>query len=175
MSARDKIIDAAMDIVRDQGVAKLTLEQAAREAGLSKGGVLYHFKTKDDLVRAMVERLTSQCDMLHRRYYAEEPEGPYRWARTVVRTAFDPNGPASDRISGALLAAVATNPELAAPLHDKFREWVERINSDSPDPSRAALVCMAMDGYFFERLLGLDVCNDEQCRRVKQAALDLLK
>ncbi|TAN63226.1 MAG: TetR/AcrR family transcriptional regulator, partial [Magnetospirillum sp.] len=48
MSTSDNIIDAAMAIVRDQGVAKLTLDEAAKKAGISKGGVLYHFKSKDD-------------------------------------------------------------------------------------------------------------------------------
>lgn len=175
MSARDTIIDTAMAIVREQGVGKLTLDEAAKGAGLSKGGVLYHFKTKDDLIRGMVERLITQCDALHHRYYAEEPEGPYRWARTVVRTAFDPNGPASDKVGGALLAAVTVNPHLVAPIQAKFEQWVARIESDSPDPARAALVCMAMDGYFFERMLGLDLCDEEKCRRIKQTALDLLK
>ncbi|HSV28177.1 MAG TPA: TetR family transcriptional regulator [Candidatus Omnitrophota bacterium] len=175
MSTREQIIDAAMTIVREQGVAKLTLDAAAKQAGLSKGGVLYHFKTKDDLIRGMVERLIGSCDILHHRYYAEEPEGPYRWARTVVRTAFDPNGPASDKVGGALLASVTVNPELAAPIHAKFDEWIARIHSDSPNPALAALVCMAMDGYYFERMMGLDLCNAEQLEKIKQTALDLLK
>jgi len=67
LSTRDKIIDAAMSIVRDQGVAKLTLDEAAKVAGFSKGGVLYHFKTKDDLIRGMVATLIHSYDsLLHR-------------------------------------------------------------------------------------------------------------
>lgn len=174
-SARDKIIDAAMAIVRQQGVARLTLDEAARNAGLSKGGVLYHFKTKDDLIRGMVERLIGQCDTLHQRYYQEEPEGAYRWARTVVRTAFDPNGPASDPVSGALLAAVTVNPDLVAPIQAKYEQWIERVKGDSPNFEIATLVCMAMDGYLFERLMGLQLCDAEQCERIKQTALSLLK
>lgn len=172
---KEKIVDAAMAIVREQGVGKLTLDEAAKSAGFSKGGVLYHFKTKDDLIRAMVERLINQCDSLHQRYYEQEPEGPYRWARTVVRTAFDPNGPAGDPVSGALLAAIAINPHLMAPIQAKYAEWITRVKSDSPDFERASLICMAMDGYVFERMLGLELCDPQQCERVKQTALDLLK
>ena len=175
MSAREQIIDAAMAVVREQGVAKLTLDAAAKQAGLSKGGVLYHFKTKDDLIRGMVERLLNQCDTLHYRYYAEEAEGPYRWARTVVRTAFDPEGPASDKVAGALLASITINADLVAPIQAKFDQWVQRINSDSPNPALAALICMAMDGYFFERIMGLNLCDEEGLRAIQQTALDLLK
>lgn len=175
MSTRDKIIDAAMAIVREQGAAKLTLDEAAKSAGISKGGVLYHFKTKDDLIRGMVERMVNQCDLLSHAYYQEEPEGPYRWARTVVRIAFDPNGPSSDSVSGALMAAMALQPELVAPLQAKYEEWIERIHSDSPNPLLAGLVCTAMDGMFFHRMVGLRLCDDAQRDEMKTFALDLLK
>lgn len=172
---KDKIVDAAMAIVREQGVAKLTLDAAAKVAQVSKGGVLYHFKSKDDLIRAMVQRLIESCDALHMEHYEQEPPGPYRWARTVVRTTFDPRGPSDDPINSALLAAVSVNPDLLAPIHAKFAEWIERVRSDSPDPARAELICMAMDGYIFERMLKLPICDQEACERIKQAALDLLK
>lgn len=174
-STHDKIIDAAMAIVRDLGVAKLTLDAAAKRAGLSKGGVLYHFNSKDDLIRGMVERLIHQCDTLHLAYYDKEPEGPYRWARAVVQTTFDPNGPASDKVSGALLASVTVNPALVTPIQAKYEEWMERINSDSPDPMLAGLVCMAMDGYSFERIMGLELCDQDKQNKMKQYILDLLK
>ncbi len=175
LPTRERIVDAAMSIVRGQGVGKLTLDEAARIAGISKGGVLYHFKSKDDLIRGMVQRMTDSCDSLHLRYYAEQPEGPYRWARTVVHTAFDPQGPASDPVSGALLAAITINPDLMAPIQAKYAEWVERVKSDSPDPLKAALVCTAMDGFVFQRILGLTIATGEDIERLKQAALDLLK
>lgn len=174
MSTSDKIIDAAMAIVRDAGVAKLTLDEAAKVAGISKGGVLYHFKSKDDLIRGMVLRMTEQCDQINQGYYAREPEGPYRWARTLVRSCFDPNGPANDPIGGALLAAVTLSPDLMAPIHDMYAKWTERLASDSPDLARAGLVCAAMDGLYFERLMGIRMCDDAAAERLKQFALDLL-
>lgn len=174
-STRDKIIDAAMSVVRDQGVAKLTLDEAARCAGLSKGGVLYHFKTKDDLIRGVVEHLINQYDTMQQSYYDREPEGPYRWVRAVVRTGFDPNGPASDKLASALLASIAINPELVAPLQAHYDKWIERIRGDSPNPQLAGLICMAMDGHYFEKILGLDLCDPDEQEQMKTFMLDLLK
>jgi hypothetical protein len=37
-----RIVDAAEEVVLRDGVARLTLDAAAAEAGLSKGGILYH-------------------------------------------------------------------------------------------------------------------------------------
>jgi AcrR family transcriptional regulator len=175
MSTRDNIIDAAMAIVRHQGVAKLTLDAAAKEAGVSKGGVLYHFKSKDDLIRGMVQRLIEQCDQLNLEHYQHQPEGPYRWARTLVHACFDPTGPAFDPVGGALLAAVTVNPDLMAPIQAMYDRWMERIQSDSPDPTRAGLICTAMDGVYFQRLMGINICDAEGTERMKRHALDLLK
>ena len=174
MSTRENIIDAAMAIVRDAGVGKLTLDEAAKVAGISKGGVLYHFKGKDDLIRGMVQRLIEQCDQINHSYYETEPEGPYRWARTLVRACFDPNGPANDPVGGALLAALMVNPDLMEPIHAMYGKWHERLNSDSPDITRAGLVCTAMDGLYFQRLMGIRPCDPDGALRLKDFALDLL-
>lgn len=174
-STRDKIIDAAMSIVRDQGVTKLTLDEAAKCAGLSKGGVLYHFKTKDDLIRGIVETLVRRYDTLLRGYYDAEPDGPYRWTRATVRTGFDPQGPSSDKLANALLATVAVNRELVAPMQAYSETCIARIEADSPNPLLAGLICMAMDGYCFETILGLDLCDDTKREQMQAFMLDLLK
>ncbi|MDO8605066.1 MAG: TetR/AcrR family transcriptional regulator [Phaeospirillum sp.] len=174
MSTFDNIIDAAMAIVRDQGVAKLTLDAAAKAAGISKGGVLYHFKSKDDLIRGMVQRLIDQCDQLNHDYYQRESEGPYRWARTMVHACFDPTGPANDPVGGALLAAITVNPVLMAPIHAMYARWQERLAGDSPDMERAGLVCSAMDGLFFQRLMGIRLGDSAASERLMRHALDLL-
>jgi AcrR family transcriptional regulator len=174
MSTSENIVDAAMVIVREQGVARLTLDAAAKRAGLSKGGVLYHFKTKDDLIRGMVQRLIDRCEELSLFYYAQEPEGPYRWARAVVRSCFDSNGPANDPIGGALLAVVSVNPALIQPIRTMYDLWDERVRSDSPDPERASLICMAMDGMVFEGMMGLINFDEQGAERLKQTALALL-
>ncbi len=40
------ILDAASRVVLDKGASALTLESVAEQAGISKGGLLYHFPTK---------------------------------------------------------------------------------------------------------------------------------
>jgi AcrR family transcriptional regulator len=40
--------------VKRDGLAHLAIEAVAREAGFSKGGVLYHFPTKESLIEGMI-------------------------------------------------------------------------------------------------------------------------
>lgn len=175
LSTRDKILDAAMSIVREQGVAKLTLDAAAKCAGVSKGGVLYHFKTKDDLIRGMVELFVDRHESLMQFYYDAEPEGPYRWARAAVKADHDPRAVSNDKLASALLASIAVNRELVAPIQAGYDQWIARIHSDSPNPQLAILVCMALDGHCLESILGLDLCDAEGRERMKSYMLDLLK
>ncbi|MGQ3294545.1 MAG: TetR/AcrR family transcriptional regulator, partial [Shinella sp.] len=53
---RDKVLDAAESIVVESGAAGLSFEAVARAAGITKGGVQYCFGTKENLIRAMIER-----------------------------------------------------------------------------------------------------------------------
>ena len=59
-SKRMELLQAAARVVERQGSAQLTLEAVAAEAGLSKGGLLYHFPTKQALIEAMVEQLVQE-------------------------------------------------------------------------------------------------------------------
>jgi AcrR family transcriptional regulator len=43
VNTRQKILETAVRIVDTQGARHLTLEAVAAEAGMSKGGVLYHY------------------------------------------------------------------------------------------------------------------------------------
>ena len=52
---RESIFEACSQILRHEGLTNLTLQAVANEAGISKGGLLYHFETKEALVEALFE------------------------------------------------------------------------------------------------------------------------
>jgi AcrR family transcriptional regulator len=174
MSTREQIIDAALSVVRTQGVAALTLDEAARLAGISKGGVLYHFKSKEALIQAMVARLAGQCETLQQAHYDQLSPGPYRWARALVETSFDPAAPTTDPAGVALLAAVATNPGLLEPLEGTIDTAFRRLTEDSEDPSMALLVALAMDGLWLHRLVNSPVMDEARRLSIREKALELL-
>lgn len=174
MSTRDHIIESALSVVRNQGVASLTLDEAARVAGISKGGVLYHFKSKEALIHGMVAKLSDKCDRLQQQHYEDLPEGPNRWARALVAMSFDSEAPTTDPAGCALLAAIATNPALLEPLEETINAGFQRLTADSDDPATALLVALAMDGMWLHRLVGSPVLNDETRETVRRRALSLL-
>jgi TetR/AcrR family acrAB operon transcriptional repressor len=57
MSPRTRILDAAMAVFRRQGFRRSSIEQAAEAAGLTRQALYHHFKSKEALFRAVIERL----------------------------------------------------------------------------------------------------------------------
>jgi AcrR family transcriptional regulator len=175
MSTRDKILDAALKLVREQGVGGLTLEKAAKEAGLSKGGVLYHFNSKDDLVRGMVARMVGRWEELHSFHAGKIEGGPERYLKAGIQTMFDPKAPSHDPAGCALLAAITLNPALAQPWRDICRKWTEFYQAEYHDPVLAMLLGLAMDGLLLHDLVGLDVLTPDMREAARQRMLALIQ
>jgi TetR/AcrR family acrAB operon transcriptional repressor len=57
MKARNRILDAAMLVFRRHGFRRSSIEQAAEAAGLTRQALYHHFKSKEALFRAVIERL----------------------------------------------------------------------------------------------------------------------
>ena len=57
MRPRDRILDAAMAVFRRHGFRRSSIEQAAEAAGLTRQALYHHFKSKEALFRAVIERL----------------------------------------------------------------------------------------------------------------------
>jgi TetR/AcrR family transcriptional regulator, transcriptional repressor of bet genes len=60
-----QIIQAAYDVASRRGLARLTVRQVASRARLSAGLVLFHFKSKDQLVVALLDWLLATTTVLH--------------------------------------------------------------------------------------------------------------
>src|SRR5918998_3172329 len=57
---RHAVLAAAMTVFARNGFAAATTDEIAREAGLSKGGLYWHFKSKDEILAALLLRFFDQ-------------------------------------------------------------------------------------------------------------------
>lgn len=168
---RKTILHAAQWVVARRGVARLTLEAVAREAGLSKGAVLYHFATKEKLVEGMLAYMVEGFNRLFRQFREAENSSPGAATRAYVRACLEyPEG--GNQAASALIAAVATNPGLLDLLRRHFREWQRSIAKDGIDVPRATAVRLATDGLWFCELFGFQLPD---ARLRKQVIAELLK
>ena len=173
---RERIVCAAEEVVIREGVARLTLESAAGEAGVSKGGVLYHFPTRAALVAAMVDRFVVSFDADLERFGAYGGE-PGDFIRAYVEATLAPAvaGDTRDRrLGSALLAGVASDPELLAPLRERFLAWQSSVEWDGVDPAVATVIRYAADGMWLCDLFGLAPIRDDHRRAVGEVMRGLI-
>jgi len=172
-SVRDRLLSAAERVVARDGVSSLTLEAVAKEAAVSKGGLLYHFRSKSALIQAIVERLLNQCETDQERAVASDLKGPGAFIRAYLTARAEPPEPEERLVHTALLAAAGTDPQYLEPVRKRFAEWQARIESDANDPVAATIVRLAIDGLCLCRLLGLAVPEGEFRRRVLDRLLSM--
>jgi AcrR family transcriptional regulator len=154
---KGRIIDAAEEVVLRDGVARLTLEAAAAEAGLSKGGVLYHFRSRDALVAAMVDKIIEEFDE-DIEHILKGDSGAGSFTRAYIQATMAPSAPRpdrEDRLGAALIAAAAAEPALLVPLQRAADRWQQRLEHDGLDPTLATVVRLACDGLWLCDLFGL--------------------
>ena len=171
---RDLLLDAAERVVRRDGVARLTLDAVAEEAGTSKGGLLYHFATRDALITAMVERMTRSFTAALDTAIAADPEPCGRWTRAYIRTTAALERSSQDEVTAtALLAAMASKPALAEPLRERYAAWREQVADDGLPEADAMIVALAADGLWMADLLGFAAPTGERRARILARMLAL--
>ena len=54
---RKRILDAAVTLFNERGTAAVSTNHIAAEAGISPGNLYYHFRNKEEIIRAILERM----------------------------------------------------------------------------------------------------------------------
>jgi len=156
---RTRILDAAEQIVQARGVPALTLEAAARAAGISKGGLLYHFASKEALLEALLGRLSAFIAQEFAACVAAQPEGAGRVARSMLEWGFGEGEMACnerhERAGAVFLAAFHHDPALLAPIRAVIAEMRAAVAADGLPPGHGAAIMAAGDGLFMARLFSL--------------------
>jgi AcrR family transcriptional regulator len=174
--ARTRILDAAERIVQARGVPALTLEAAAREAGVSKGGLLYHFASKEALLAGLLNRLADLIAADFEAVLAAQPPHPARTTRAVIAWSFDdPEGVCEQhqRAAAVFLAAFHQDPALLDPIRRVFAGIRARLREDALPEGHALAVLAAGDGLFMGRLFGMYEMDAADLRAMR-AALERL-
>lgn len=145
---RSQIMVAALDVVQRAGAPRLTLDAVAEEAGLSKGGLLYNFPSKDALIRGMVEYLAGQF------------EAEIEAARSVHHASGCPTLAAmldvtegwlrtQRDVARAILPVTADKPDLRQPFMDVKNRLKAAILAETEDHGCALAIWTSLEGLHF--------------------------
>lgn len=174
-SSREAILDAAANVIVNSGVLSLTIDAVAKAAGLSKGGVLYHFSSKEALLRGMLEFHVGKFVEDIRAHATADPVPTGRWTRSYLKVSLHPcDGPESERTTrlfASLLGVLALQPELISTLDPLMKLLNDGIKGDGAPLSELQQILAASDGIWFWSLLGLKAFEEGEREPVVSALI----
>jgi AcrR family transcriptional regulator len=162
--SREVILEAAVNLVHEQGATSLPLDATCARAGMRKGGLLYNFRSTEELIQGMMERhldgilASIEAEML------KDPEAPRpgRWHRAAIRSFFnlyrDPDNSVFTSMAAIGQQVMATEgcnthtyQAFIERKRDCFRHYEE---ADGISPVEHALVMCVVDGLVMRRIRG---------------------
>ncbi len=151
-SPRDRILNAYEGLLIESGERGATLDAVAARAGVSKGGLLYHFGSKDALTEGFIERLR----ILTEEDIALMLEAPAGVVDYLIRTSVNA-GTALDRaLIAAARLAQTSDPRAGDALAAIRARWLEVVTDAVGDPAVARAIILISDGlYYNSALMGM--------------------
>jgi AcrR family transcriptional regulator len=174
-NSRSQILDGALRLVRAAEGRSITLEAVAREVGLSKPGVMYHFPTKRALMLAVVDHVAAQWEeaMLARLGTPLEQASTRERIRAYVEVALDGE---FDRADYAICTDAFYRDFLAETWVARLEHWFE-MGSDVPPADRGRIVAARLiaDGYWMADATDVFRPTSEDRRQLRALVEELLE
>ncbi|MGQ4619417.1 TetR family transcriptional regulator [Nocardia sp. R7R-8] len=166
---RTVLLDAAIEVLRNGG--RLTLDAVAAQTGLTKPGVVYHFKTKEILMTAVVDHVVDSWEADLQDRVAVESTAVERLAaylQYALLSEFD----ASDL---AFLEETGLRRELVDQWKSRLDPWFGSDIGSTPNQRAAAQTArLVADGAWFDRSIGIVDLSLAERKAILELALSLI-
>jgi AcrR family transcriptional regulator len=144
-SARESILTAFQELLIDTSGTGASLDAVAKSAGVTKGGLLYHFGSRDGLETALIDRLETLAEAEYERMRT----AAHGAAAYYVSLAEYVNSPL-DRATLAGGSLARRNPRAHAVIVESRRRYFAILNDDLQDPELARATMLLADGLYYD-------------------------
>ncbi len=155
------MLDVAAKLCAEVGIANATLEAISQRAGVSKGGLLHHFPTKQALIVALVDKLLDDLSASIERYIAKDPDPAGRFTRAYLLASLEFQKSPDAEHWNTLGLMLATDPEMRARWLSWLSEQISR-HGKSEETIECLIVRMAADGVWFSAAVGISSVQRKQ-------------
>ncbi len=168
---RKKIIEATHRILQDGGhYTNFSLAKVAQEAGVSKGGLMHHFPTKEALLYAVAQDTVQHFQAAYETRLSQEPATEAgRKTRAYIKAALGDGEPPRIERSPVLLSFLRAGEDDPS-AQTRFKHWQAIIHDDGLDEVLAAIIRLVVDGLLYTEVID-SVPLDEDLRQQIRARL----
>jgi AcrR family transcriptional regulator len=126
-STPDGILDAAIDLFIESGFETVPMDAIALRAGVAKGTLYYHFKSKEGIVDAIVERFVVGAEAAFEAIVGDAALGPLEKLKVLVDKQVEVYGASFSRLHKMKYIDIHQRTQLAmvgrlAPFHARIVE-----------------------------------------------------
>lgn len=159
---RQQLLDVAAQIASEKGMGHLTLDAVAREAGVTKGGLLHHFPNKQALLEGLCDELLEGLDKQIDEAMKKDADPTGRFSRAYLEIISTYEKGENEKRAYALGAAMFAD----ASLRMRWRDWLEnkiRQNAHTDSALSASIVRLAADGLWLSEIVsGPEVLREQR-------------
>ena len=149
-STRDRILAAARQIVEREGAGALTYEGLVQESGITRGGITYHFPTKEALLRGLLDDDFRQWDDAEAAHTPTDCDPDTAKLLGFIRT-LTAQDESHRRFLCGMLSAATLDPSLMDPCRQELGDRLGRKQWSDRD-LRLHLVHLAAEGLMWQEL-----------------------
>lgn len=147
-AVRAKLLQTAQDLSFSRGWGNFSLNDVVAESGISKGGLLHHFPTKNALLENLYDLLLMRFDAQITTYMQADDEPLGRFLRAYLKIAQQIDEQGANSLPAVLRLALVAEPN----LREKWQAWLDTKLSVVDGDAFSLIVRLAADGLWLAGL-----------------------
>lgn len=144
------ILKSASELLEKKGLHDITIDEVAKQACFSKGGITHYYKNKDLLLVELANMLDSAyMEKIHQEA-AQADEACGAWTRALIKVS-DEDLHEEKGLNNALVAGAMASQKNGHETRS-FNEIQKQVTSDGYDPVIGTIIRLAIDGLYYAEL-----------------------
>jgi len=165
MSKREELLTNAAKIIYEEGIQKLTMDYLAQRTNITKGGVLYHFESKGNLLLQMNKMVIKKFEQTLKKY-VEKLSGRAVFTRAYAYATLDfLNNPEEALLPAVYISSLEDKASYEL-WENTSANWETKFREDSGDPNENVKLQLMCDGIWMSILYGADDSLNKQMATV---------
>jgi AcrR family transcriptional regulator len=169
---RQLILQAAIQIILEQDFNALTLDAVAKQAGISKGGLLYHFPNKESLIKGLAQFVFEELSVNFHQFAEKDSQKSGKWTRALIEASkidLEQNA----ELNVGIFAASYLDSDLANDISKGYQSILAKLENDGIDPVTSTIIRLALDGLYYSKMLNISPLEKERQDEVLQQLLTM--
>ncbi|TWU23015.1 HTH-type transcriptional repressor KstR2 [Novipirellula galeiformis] len=171
-----RILDAVMQLILAGGLPAVTLSAVCRKAGLSKGGLMHHFPSKESLVDAFLEQAVG--DYLNQVQQAAAPHavGTGQRAKAILELFLgEPTAAEPDCDCAAVMVALVQGGGGNSLVNEVHQTLLQLMREDGLSRDLSELILATIDGVWLQSIIAANDIIESRKKRIHKKLKQLIE